>query len=312
MGRTAKKVDKTCALYVPIKHIYSPEFDTNGHEIISYDESKDPNAYRVQKQQVAIGLEPEIQIFYDNLKYSNVYSVQAQLKMFKKYNYAKYRAEQLRQKLVSIPLSDITEHDLNRWLTYTQIATDSRNRLMQNNMKLLVFCVNRAITKREYSDLDNDHILSESTNKMFSVLDGYDFRLNFQFSTYLYRSIMNFINLLYRRKANDNMFCHAGDTDYTLINDKHQDNYDFTENFRIIKQAINKLQDREKYILYNRFGIGVEKKTLKDLAAELQITRERVRQIEMMALNRIRVELSLINKDMQQELGPLIAMYLTK
>jgi len=43
-----------------------------------------------------------------------------------------------------------------------------------------------------------------------------------------------------------------------------------------------------KFILCARFGIGTEERTLQQLAAQLGITRERVRQLEFAAIDRIR------------------------
>ena len=53
---------------------------------------------------------------------------------------------------------------------------------------------------------------------------------------------------------------------------------------------LNKLGKRESHIIRNRFGIEKGKKvTLEDLGKELNITRERVRQIETKALSKLRV-----------------------
>ena len=52
---------------------------------------------------------------------------------------------------------------------------------------------------------------------------------------------------------------------------------------------LNKLSKRESYIIRNRFGIDEGKKvTLENLGKKLNITRERVRQIETKALSRLR------------------------
>jgi RNA polymerase sigma factor (sigma-70 family) len=55
-----------------------------------------------------------------------------------------------------------------------------------------------------------------------------------------------------------------------------------------VQEALNVLTPREKWILELRFGIGVEKRhTLKETGALLNLSRERVRQIERRALGKI-------------------------
>jgi len=55
-----------------------------------------------------------------------------------------------------------------------------------------------------------------------------------------------------------------------------------------VLEALNVLNPREKWILELRFGIGVEKRhTLKETGAVLELSRERVRQIERRALGKI-------------------------
>jgi len=66
------------------------------------------------------------------------------------------------------------------------------------------------------------------------------------------------------------------------------------ESHQYVMQCINMLDDRHKFVLLHRMQIeGYEFKTFKDMARELGVCRERVKQIYMQSLHRLRVTLRL-------------------
>ena len=55
-----------------------------------------------------------------------------------------------------------------------------------------------------------------------------------------------------------------------------------------LHRAIDTLPEREKFVIVSRYGLGeAEPKSLEQIGREMGITRERVRQIERQALNRL-------------------------
>jgi len=94
--------------------------------------------------------------------------------------------------------------------------------------------------------------------------------------------------------------------DYELQNDEGDSNSTFgqtvpdekptvstdaeiNDNKKVLTEAIDTLDEREKYILYNRFGLGNKKtQTLDEIGKNFKVSRERIRQVETMALRKLR------------------------
>jgi len=61
------------------------------------------------------------------------------------------------------------------------------------------------------------------------------------------------------------------------------------EDYKMVRLLVTKLPKREGFIIKNRFGLnGGEKKTLETLGQKLNITRERVRQLEVSAIIKLK------------------------
>lgn len=72
-----------------------------------------------------------------------------------------------------------------------------------------------------------------------------------------------------------------------------------------IRQLLDRLDERERKILTLRFGLGEhDPHTLEEVAQQFGITRERVRQIEAMALKKIRLQLSMEQDKLENYLSP--------
>ena len=56
----------------------------------------------------------------------------------------------------------------------------------------------------------------------------------------------------------------------------------------VLINALETLTPREQYVLVSRFGLGCEEQTLEEISEDIDVTRERVRQIEAKALRKLR------------------------
>ena len=63
-----------------------------------------------------------------------------------------------------------------------------------------------------------------------------------------------------------------------------------SENTNMINDALKNLSKRERYVIERRFGLnGTEKQTLELIGKKFKLTRERIRQVEAEALNKIKI-----------------------
>jgi RNA polymerase primary sigma factor len=61
----------------------------------------------------------------------------------------------------------------------------------------------------------------------------------------------------------------------------------------LVRQALVSLDERERHIIQNRFGIlGGREETLEEISRGLRLSRERVRQLEQQAKQKLRARLS--------------------
>ena len=82
----------------------------------------------------------------------------------------------------------------------------------------------------------------------------------------------------------------------TLIADKksvsQEDKLYLKEIRGLVREALITLDDRERHIIRNRFGLlGGKELTLEEIGKTLNLSRERVRQLEREAKNKLRAEL---------------------
>lgn len=75
------------------------------------------------------------------------------------------------------------------------------------------------------------------------------------------------------------------------------------DDIRFMFQAFRRLPEKERLVLYHRFGLDHEKcYTLDEISKLLKLSRERVRQLQVKALNKLRQEFRNIDIDYQMEL----------
>jgi RNA polymerase primary sigma factor len=208
--------------------------------------------------------------------------------LFRRMNYLKYRADLLRRKLNP----DAPDRDLivqiERLLA---IARWDRNRIVRANLRLVV-----SIAKK-FSDIRNpfDDLLSEGITSLLRAVEKFDYSRGFRFSTYATQAVRRTLcRLLQTSQRDRSRFMTA---EGSLFEETPEDDSPTTmtearwdELRRTLTRLLGKLDARERAIIRSRFGLGNADgvQTLQSLAADLGVCKERVRQLEMRAISKLR------------------------
>ncbi len=85
----------------------------------------------------------------------------------------------------------------------------------------------------------------------------------------------------------DNVSLHSMIADKSYFEEDLLAEYDYLE----LVDLLNKLNNKEKKVIINRYGLFDNKiKTLEQIGAEMNLTRERIRQIQLIALKKLRTK----------------------
>jgi RNA polymerase primary sigma factor len=208
--------------------------------------------------------------------------------LFRKMNYLKYRASQLREKLDrGRPSASLME----RIEKYYEEALVTKNQIIRANLRLVV-----SIAKRRVGAAENFfELVSDGHMSLIRAVEKFDFARGNKFSTYASWAIMkNFARSIPDEHRHQDRFRTSHSDMFMATEDPRSSQFD-QENAQQRREAqveriLAELDKREKEIVIRRFGLDRRQNplTLKQVGAELGVTKERIRQLEARALKKLR------------------------
>jgi RNA polymerase primary sigma factor/RNA polymerase sigma factor len=208
--------------------------------------------------------------------------------LFRKYNYLKYRASQLRDRVDSArPQRD----QLDKIEALYREAVDTRNQLIRANLRLVV-----SIAKK-YTGFNGDlfDLVSEGNISLMKAIDKFDYTRGFKLSTYATWAIkQNYARQYMAKMRHSDRFrtSHGIEMDVTADNRSDGINQERQQSEREaqVRKILGSLTERERSIIRQRYGLGdtPEGKTLQEIGDDMGVSKERIRQLETRALAKLR------------------------
>jgi RNA polymerase primary sigma factor len=208
--------------------------------------------------------------------------------LFRKFNYLKYRASRLREQL---DLQQAKSSLLDEIEKLYQLALAVKNQIVRANLRLVV-----SIAKRHVNHNDNFfELVSDGNISLIKAVEKFDYAKGNKFSTYASWAIMkNFARSIPDehkhqdrfRTSTDEMFVGTADIRSEGIEREHA----HSQQREQIRGILHVLDEREQQIIMSRFGLNPDQEshTLQEVGELVGVTKERVRQIEMRALDKLR------------------------
>jgi len=217
--------------------------------------------------------------------------------LFHKFNYARYRVWKLQQEVWGAPSRKPEEPQAAEILRWYRVADQVREQIAETNLALVL-----AMAKRtRMSEVDFADLVSEGNMALLRAVDKFDAGRGYKFSTYACRAILKAFS---RQGMKLSKYRQRFPTDF----DPKLERSNFLETKRagfekdaadevkrIVLENRADLSDVERTVIEHRFGLEageIEKPmTLEQVGQIIGVTKERVRQIQNKAMEKIRTVL---------------------
>ncbi len=230
--------------------------------------------------------------------------------LFLKYNYARWRVRQVQDSLTDDAgvLAKPSVAQAREMIKYFELAKGFREQIAEINLALVL-----AMAKRVRNiDVDLSDLIGEGNMALMRSVDKFDCMRGFKFSTYACRAILKAFSRYSMKVAKDRSKIVA-EFDPSMERSTHLETIRATverDSAREVRHLVESdcadLTELEKRVITSRFGLqkapGTPQATLEQVGAEIGLTKERVRQIQNRALEKLKSAF-----EARHKFGPAVA-----
>ncbi len=217
--------------------------------------------------------------------------------LFHQFNYARYRIWKLQQECWKTASRKPTPEQAQQVLRWYRIADRIREQIANTNLALVL-----AMAKRtRMSEVDFADLVSEGNMALLRAVDKFDAGRGYKFSTYACRAILKAFSRQgmklskYRQRLPTDFDPKLEKSNFLETKRAGFEKDAADEVKRIVMENRADLTDVERTVIEHRFGLeSVEQDkpmTLEQVGQIIGVTKERVRQIQNKAMEKIRLEL---------------------
>jgi RNA polymerase sigma factor (sigma-70 family) len=216
--------------------------------------------------------------------------------LFRKMNFLKYRTTKLRDQFRKDGGDDadgakVRTQTLDEIETLLADADEIKKLLINANMRLVVNIAKKHIHQTE----SLFELISDGNLSLMRAVEKFDFGRGFKFSTYAsWAIIKNFARSIPDEKTRRERFLTGHEEVFDIAPDSRGDEHEALATQERATHSVNRLleflEPREREIIRMRAGLDDHSKgmTLEEIGQQFGITKERVRQLNARAMNKLR------------------------
>ncbi|MBE9479592.1 MAG: sigma-70 family RNA polymerase sigma factor, partial [Chloroflexi bacterium] len=276
-------------------YMYNPQFDLPGaDELILAEPPTDADA-KSKRTRAPKGLPPYLASLYE----LPLMTPEKERWAFRKYNYLKFRADHLRKELDTNRVKVALVRRIERLLAQAQVV---KNQITRANLRLVVSIARKHL----HGSQTLFELVSDGNISLMRAVEKFDYFRGFKFSTYAsWAIIRNYARSVPKERYRMGRFVTGAEEVMDIVGGL--DGYDphacsLSELRDSLEVVLAQLSARERSIVVGHFGINSSgrTRTLDQISRQMGLSKERIRQIEQGAMEKLRSMLKPISSDLMR------------